>query len=391
MKKTQNYLVFGTCLLLGAALGGFLGRYGAVAVKSGQWSKGQAAALLALLPVAWLLAVLLHELGHVLAGRVQHFRFRWLVVGPLMWKQEAGRLRFAWNKNLNLAGGMALCLPPSEGDLRRRFMAFAAGGPLGSVAWAAVALGAYALLPVAASAVGQVLAAGLAASGGISGLLAVTTLIPMHVGGFYSDGGRVLHLWRRDAAGQLDLALITTMAHSMAGTRPRHLPLGLLEAAVALPAALPFMLYAHYYLYLAALDARQPEQAAQHLAAYRAQLPAQPVALQATGWLESAFFAAAYQHDLPAARAFQQQARPSVLVTADVTARVDAALARLANDPGQALASAQAALQALPRSLDQGSAPLYAEWLADTVRWAEESAAGPQATAGADAASGPQR
>ncbi|OGX91365.1 hypothetical protein [Hymenobacter coccineus] len=156
----------------------------------------------------------------------------------------------------------------------------------------------------------------------------------------------------------------------MAGTRPRHLPQGPLVAAAALPQELPSKCYVHYYLYLAALDAQQIEQAGQHLAAYRVQLPQQPAAMQAGGWLESAFFAAAYQHDLPAARAFQAQARPSVLVTPDVTARVEAALARLADDPVQALALAQTALQALPHSIDPGSTHLYAEWLADTVRWA---------------------
>lgn len=370
MKNLRKYLSLVLCAGLGAVVGGLCARHGLRLPHHAAWSRGQVAGLLALLPVAWLLAVLLHELGHVLAGQTQRFRFRWLVVGPLVWKHEAGRLHFAWNKSLNLAGGMALCLPPSDGDLRRRFMVFGAGGPLGSVAWAAVALGTYGLLPAAASAVGQVLALALAASGGISALLALLTLIPMHLGGFYSDGGRLLHLWRGDAAGQLDLALITALAHSTAGTRPRHLPQGLLAAVAALPQELPFKCYAHYYLYLAALDAQQIEQAGQYLAAYRGQLLQQPAAIQASGWLESAFFAAAYQHDLPAARAFRAQAQPSVLVTADVTARVEAALARLANDPAQALALAQTALQALPRSVDQGSAHLYAEWLADTVRWA---------------------
>ena len=370
MNNLPKYLRFVLIAGLSAVIGHLIGKYGLRLLPHAAWSRGQVAGLLALLPVAWLLAVLLHELGHVLAGQAQRFQFRWLAMGPLLWKREAGRLHFAWNKNLNLAGGMALCLPPNEGDLRRRFMVFAAGGPLGSVAWAAVALGTYALLPAAASAVGQVLAAALAVSGVISALLALLTLVPMHLGGFYSDGGRLLHLWRGDAAGQLDLALITTMAHSMAGTRPRHLPQALLTAAAALPEELPFKCYAHYYLYLAALDAQQIEQAGQHLAAYRVQLPQQPAAMQAGGWLESAFFAAAYQHDLSAARAFRAQAQPSVLVTADVTPRVEAALARLAGDPAQALALAQTALQALPRSIDQGSAHFYAEWLAATVRWA---------------------
>ncbi|OGX91364.1 hypothetical protein BEN49_05065 [Hymenobacter coccineus] len=181
---------------MGAVIGSQGAKHGLRLLHHAAWSRGQVAGLLALLPVAWLLAVLLHELGHVLAGQTQRFQFRWLAVGPLLWKREAGRLRLVWNKSLNLAGGMALCLPPNADDLRRRFMVFAAGGPLGSAAWAAVALGTYALLPVATSAVGQVLAGALAASGGISALLALLTLIPAHVGGFYSDGGRLLHLGR---------------------------------------------------------------------------------------------------------------------------------------------------------------------------------------------------
>ncbi|WP_140465247.1 M50 family metallopeptidase [Hymenobacter nivis] len=389
MKNLRKLLFLVLYAALGAALGTLGAKYGLRLPHHAAWGRGQAAGLLALLPVAWLLAVLLHELGHVLAGQWQGFRFCWLAVGPLLWKREAGRLRLAWNTNLNLAGGMALCLPPPAGDLRRRFMAFAAGGPLGSAAWAATALGTYALLPIPASAVGQVLAASLAASGSISALLTLLTLIPVHVGGFYSDGSRLLHLWRGDAAGQLDLALLTVMAHSTAGTRPRHLPQGPLAAAAALPPELPMQAYAHYYRYLGALDAQQIAQAGQHLAAYRTQLLRQPVGLQASGWLESAFFAAAYEYDLPTARAFRARAQPSVLVTADVLARVEAALARLAGEPAPALAFAQAALRALPRSVDQGSAHLYAEWLADTVRWAAGPAEPPLRAGGSPGAGQP--
>ena len=55
-------------------------------------------------------------------------------MGPFSWKQAAGRVRFVWNTNLNTAGGMALCVPPDDHNLRCRFMAFALGGPLGSAA-----------------------------------------------------------------------------------------------------------------------------------------------------------------------------------------------------------------------------------------------------------------
>ena len=386
MKKVLSRLI---PLLVGALVGGVIGglaaKYGFGNLKAAPWSGGQKLSLLALLPVAWLLAVLAHELGHVLLGRLNGFVFHWLAVGPFMWKQEAGRLRFSWNKNLNTAGGMALCVPPDQHDLRRRFIAFALGGPLASVVFAAVALGVWALLPAATSGAGQVLKAGGAATGGISALVALATLVPLHAGGFYSDGARALNLWRNGPAGRLEVALFSALIPSMAGTRPRELPTGLLQAGAALPAELPFKLYVFHYLYLIRLDQGQTEQAAHYLHEYRERLALMPPALQGGGWLESAFFAAAYQHDLPAAQAFFARYRPSSLIQADVPARAEAALARAAGNAERARTKAELALREVPKNLDRGSAHLYAEWLTETVQWAETHAAAPASAIAATA------
>ncbi|OGX84747.1 hypothetical protein BEN47_15915 [Hymenobacter lapidarius] len=374
MKKSKKLLTFLISILVGGGLGLLVGKYVGAYFKHAHWGGGQVAALLSLLPLAWLVAVGLHELGHALAGGRQGFVLQWFVVGPLMWKQQDGRLRFRWNTNLNTAGGMVLCVPPDDHNLRRRFMIFAAGGPLGSVVWAALALGIWALLPTPATVVGQVLAAGLAGSGGFSVFLALLTAVPFHTGGFSSDGARVLNLWRGGPAGQLEMAVLSAFVRSASGVRPRELPLAELEEAVASPAELPFKLYAYQYLYLAALDAGQIDQAGQYLREYRDRLALTPPALQANGWLESAFFAAAYEHDLPAARAFREKAQVTAHTPTDVLPRTEAALARLAGDADAARAQAQTALRELPKTLDPGSARLYTEWLADTVCWATEPA-----------------
>ncbi|WP_035559320.1 M50 family metallopeptidase [Hymenobacter sp. IS2118] len=373
MKNTGKYVGIAVSLAVGIGVGLLGGKYVGAQLAHGRWSGGQVAALVALLPLAWLVAVGLHELGHALAGTRQGFVLQWFVVGPLMWKKLDGRLRFRWNTNLNTAGGMVLSVPPDDHDLRRRFMAFAAGGPLGSVAWAALALGIWALLPTSTTATGQVLAAGLAGSGGFSAFLALLTAAPFHTGGFSSDGARVLNLWRGGPAGQLEMAVLSAFVRSAAGMRPRELPLAELEAAVAEPAELPFKLYAYQSLYLAALDAGQIDQAEHYLREYRDRLTLTPPALQASGWLESAFFAAAYEHDLPAARAFREKARVTAHTPADVLPRTEAALARLAGDTDAARAQAQTALRELPKTLDPGSARLYTEWLTETVRWAGPS------------------
>ena len=162
------------------------------------------------------------------------------------------------------------------------------------------------------------------------------------------------------------------MGGDQAGTRPRKLVRPLLDAAVALPQELPFKLYVFYYLYLIALDHGQIGDAARYLHAYRERIELMPEAFQGSVWLESAFFAAAYQHDRPAAEAFRALAKPSPPTPADVPARADAALARLVGNADLAFAKAQLGLQELPKSLDRGSACLYAEWLRDTVHWAEQ-------------------
>lgn len=175
----------------------------------------------------------------------------------------------------------------------------------------------------------------------------------------------------RGPASQLELAVLTVTGHSVASTRPRHLPLAALQAALPLPDTLPFK----PYLYLAALDSGQVSQAAHYLTAYRERVPQLPAALQETAWLEAAFFAAAFTQDLPASYAFQQQAVPSALTAADIAFRVAAAQARLLGDAPQARRQAQASLHELGRNLDQGSNAFYADWLHETLHWASKRGA----------------
>jgi hypothetical protein len=371
MKKLKPLLLGLLLGALGGALGAWAAKHGLKLPGKAHWSRGQVLGLLALLPPAWLLAVALHELGHALAGRLQGFRLYWLVVGPLMWRrQPPGRLRFGWNRNLNLAGGLALSAPPDDHRLRERFRVFAAGGPLASLGWGALALGGYALLPAGTQ--GTVPAAALALSGAVSLLLFVVTMLPLQAGGFVSDGRRLLNLSRPGPQQELEVVMLTATVRSMAGVRPRELSRPALEAAAALSVEHPFTAYVPYYRYLYHLDTGDPAAAGQHLAQYRRQLAKLPAPLQASGWLEAAFFSAAYEHDAAAARAYLAQANINAHTPADQLPRVEAALARLAGDAEQAGAQAQAALRELPRNLDQGSARLHQEWLLATVRWAEE-------------------
>ena len=372
MKHLRTLLQLAVGLLLGQWSTDLLHQHSALLFKGGAWSRPQLVGVALLLPVGGLLAVLVHELGHVLLGRVNGFVFHWLSVGPFKWQMVKGRLRFGWNTVSAPTGGKAFCVPAGAHDLRRRYLAYTAGGPLASALFAVVAMGTGALLPATLSGVGQVLGGALVLSGVLSAALGLITLLPSRTGSFYSDGSRLWNLWRNSSGGQMELAVLSVMAASMAGTRPRAWDRHLLDAAAALPQEGHFKLFVFHYLYLISLDHGQIAEADRYLSAYRERLHLMPAAFHGSVWLESAFFAAAYQHDGPAAGDFLDRVASSPYTPAELPARVDAALARLVGEADLARSCAHLSLQLLPKSLDPGSACFYAEWLNDTVHWAEQ-------------------
>ena len=54
----------------------------------------------------------IHELGHVILGVFQQFRFYLFVVGPFgIKKDEAGKVKLYFEKNVSLWGGVSATLP----------------------------------------------------------------------------------------------------------------------------------------------------------------------------------------------------------------------------------------------------------------------------------------
>lgn len=66
---------------------------------------------IAMLPVLILIVLGTHEIGHVLSGLSQGMRFLLLIVGPFGWHASASGIRFEWNTNPALMGGLAAMLP----------------------------------------------------------------------------------------------------------------------------------------------------------------------------------------------------------------------------------------------------------------------------------------
>lgn len=316
--------------------------------------------LLLCLPLLYLLVIGFHELGHVIAGSWQRFQFYGLTVGPLAWKpDDNGKTRFHWNKSLNLAGGVAIMLPEGADDLRRRFMWFAAGGPLASLLLAAAAYGLSQLVAPPNFFYFLFLTTTF-----FSLVIFIATILPFRAGGFASDGLRILTFARNGPTAAADLAGLRAAAHLRSGQPHADLPVKEFEA-VATNDKVPAQQRAtmDYYRYLHALAKGKIDDAADLYAAVMARLEAYPAGTHGNFHLEQAFFEAHYRRNLPAAEAALARNTPGPFTEALSVNLAEAAIASLRQDH-EALTTLLPEIEAaLPNSMDQSRVPQIKEWL----------------------------
>lgn len=124
----------------------------------------------------------IHEMGHIIGGQLQGFRFFLLVIGPLGLRRNAhGRLVFYLEKNPAFWGGVGGTFPAEDDhDSFEKFGKVLLGGPLASILFGLVMLPAAILSDLLFFDLLSAIAIGMG----------VATLIPMKMGAFYSDGGR---------------------------------------------------------------------------------------------------------------------------------------------------------------------------------------------------------
>lgn len=313
-----------------------------------------------------------HELGHVLAGLSVGFEFRMYTVGALMIEKEEGRLRLKWNRNLNLFGGVALCLPRTTENLIRRFMTFVAGGPLSSLLLSILAAVVFWLIPTEPF---QGLNFSLSIFHLICALFSfaifLVTIIPMQAGGFYTDGGRLLNLSKGGNQATLETVLLQASTTLMSGERPAKLSETMLLEALDLPIETPFKAYLHSMLHYHYLDCGKTDEAAEQLAKYESYLAHIPSGYQATVWLDKAYFEAYYLRNADAAKGSFAKAEIGAVITPSKVLRTEAAIALAENNPEKAMEKAQKALNALPKSMDKGSAKAEKEWLEKIINEAQ--------------------
>jgi hypothetical protein len=347
-------------VLLGVAAGFFVGKMGANA-PTHPMPLGIMLLTIALITPAFLVVVAWHEGGHAVAGVSVGFDFKMYVIGPFLWEKQSTGWRFKWNKNVNTSGGLVLCLPTDTVNLNNRFTVFAAGGPLASLFLAALSYATYAVFfkhTLTTNGGFQLLGHFFFIVALLSLLIFFATAVPMRVGGFYTDGARVLRLQRGGDAAQFENLLLKLTANTLSGVRPKSLNINELEEALAIAKRLdePFGVYMHGFLHQAAFDNNEIEKAEKHLLEYVNEADNFPEGVRNAVWLDAAFFYAYAKRDLEKAETFWQQFKPAAMIPQAQVFATEAALSFLKKDKETALSKIENALKELPNMIDQGVA-----------------------------------
>lgn len=259
--------------MVGALGGGAVGyagaRFGTHLMLPIPGAKGLKLLVIAALPLGWLVTVGIHELGHLVGGWLGGGRFLLWVVGPFMVRRTPSGIRPAWNRNINVAGGLAACLPFDPALMSpKRTAVMVLGGPLASLVlvvallWLAAGLtGAPGPVSTARALVQNV----TVFTAGLSLVIFIVTAAPSEAGGFKSDGKRVYELLRGGPRSEQEAALMMLTTAGLAGIRPADCDQALLEKVLSLRDGSIFDLYGHFTAYYCAADRGEWPAAQRHL------------------------------------------------------------------------------------------------------------------------------
>lgn len=339
-------------MILALLAGGVLGYFGMMTGRS--LATGNTMPLFAAvrdaglwwLPIWWVVAVLLHELGHMLAGHAQGMRLLFLTVGPVRARQTVSGLRFEWAGFSHGFGGLTAMMPNLSAEPSRQLRVLVLGGPLVSLLLAG--LGACLMLTD-----------GVLRGHGvmvllINGFILLITIVPMQVGPFLTDGAQYLALKRGSQEVLIRHQVMALYGQSLSGVRPHDWDPAILAAlsaqttaAARQQAVIAYMRYQHA---LDAGDIGAAESALNQLCERREEFGAGYAQAIAA---EAAFFHARYRRDIESSQHWLDQSQGGTVEPA-LRALAAAAVASLKGDHAGAQQLARQGLSRLPEGASAG-------------------------------------
>ncbi|MDI9257959.1 M50 family metallopeptidase [Flavobacterium sedimenticola] len=345
IKSIAFIIVFG-------GIGFFAGKMG-IAASSGM-SKLTFITLLLLFVPIFLVVIAIHEAGHALAGVWMKFNFKIYIVGPFMWEKNNNKWRFKWNKNVNTAGGLVICMPVGTENIAKRFSVYAAGGPIASLTLSLLSYVLYYSLPTHIES--QLITNSLLIMAVLSLIIFISTAIPLRANGFSSDGARVLRILKGGDTARFELLILKLITNAYAGIRPSEIDQNELNEALSLAKKLkaPFGVYLHSFLHQSELDRGNIDSAEQHLLNYIKEVDSIPKGIRNIVWLDAAFFYAFAKKDITQATNYWNNFEPAALIPKAQIRATKAAMNVLKNESELALSNLESAEKEIVNMLDRG-------------------------------------
>ncbi|MFZ4632912.1 MAG: M50 family metallopeptidase [Saprospiraceae bacterium] len=320
--------------------------------------------------IALWLVLAIHELGHLLAGLAQGFRFGLYIAGPLGARNEGGATKWFLNTDFQSFGGLAATLPRrfDEPRLTHKFAWVVAAGPLSSLIWAVLAFGLAWWIEkeaVQASITTKTLVCMFSFSGLFSTIIFAVTAFPIRTkGGFMSDGARMMSLLRGGPSAAFEQAILSSIGLLAEGKRYGEFPEPIIEQLAVSADSTVMELGALSTTMLHHLEQGRPDLAESFAHRLAAGLEDSPVFIQHAYGRELVFYFAFFEQKEAEAEAWRARIGPYAEKQADATwYRIKAALAILHGRLDEARQALDQAKTLLPKLMLSGLQRSETHWI----------------------------
>lgn len=326
---------------------------------------GWIAAISSILLILFII-ILVHELGHLIAGFAVGLKFLMISVGPFKIQKTGESIRPGINRHLNAGGGLTLMIPEHNDPDNSKMFWFIAAGPLANFILGIITLSIVVML--SGDQTGQTMnyiLYLLFTTGYISIILGLVSIIPSESDAFESDGRQILDMFRGGEKAISKQQLTILSVSILNGTRPREIDKSLLQAVLSrldsqspVQAASARFIEAYHLL-----DCGKFEDAERVLDSLIENLEKQknPM-LEGTLFAEKAFILSAYHNSPKEAVPLLEKARKGY-VEKQTLARAEAAYHIACGDIQQGREMADKGLEDVTKSLDKGGAIFETELL----------------------------
>ena len=300
------------------------------------------------------IAISIHELGHLLAGKMTCMASGGIVVGGFVAMKSGDHWTVRFDPRRIFGSGMAIPLPGKDGFEAGRFAWMVAAGPIASIATTYVCWLAFRRFGDGAG--------GWIGSSVWASAIGLASLIPMSSGIHKSDAARLWILLTRPDQSRSWMAAVTVQAENARGVRPRDWDAALVEQMLAAPGSGSEQLFPHLMAFLRCLDERNESLASEHLEKALAASGRSGKAVRQTLYLQAAEVNALLKNNAEAARTWLDRALK--LRKPESRTCTDSAIAMCEgryDDALKHIAATRAFL--LKRKLDSGLARFSHDWL----------------------------